>query len=92
MVIYHQINGFLKLIRINVLHILLWIVAKVPIRKSMNTLYFSFYLVQIISAISGGITDLSFNATGYAWQVINCFLTASYSVSIYFGVSALSRY
>jgi hypothetical protein len=41
---------------------------------------FSFCLVQIISAISGGITDLSFHAVGYAWQIINCFLTASYSV------------
>jgi hypothetical protein len=38
--------------------------------------------LQIISAITGGITDLSFNATGYAWQTLNCFLTASYSVSI----------
>lgn len=36
--------------------------------------------LQIISAISGGITDLSFDATGYAWQTVNCVLTASYSV------------
>ncbi|XP_074302278.1 GDP-mannose transporter GONST1-like isoform X1 [Silene latifolia] len=38
--------------------------------------------LMIISAISGGITDLSFNATGYTWQVINCFLTASYSLTL----------
>ncbi|KAK9670051.1 hypothetical protein RND81_13G173500 [Saponaria officinalis] len=40
--------------------------------------------LMIISAISGGITDLSFHAIGYTWQVINCFLTASYSVSFQF--------
>lgn len=40
--------------------------------------------MQIVSAVSGGITDLSFNATGYTWQIINCFLTASYSVSTFF--------
>lgn len=40
------------------------------------------FSLQIISAITGGITDLSFNAVGYAWQTVNCFLTASYSVSI----------
>ncbi|KAJ0040482.1 hypothetical protein Pint_27297 [Pistacia integerrima] len=36
----------------------------------------------IISAISGGITDLSFHAIGYTWQIINCFLTASYSLTL----------
>ena len=40
----------------------------------------SFYAMQIISAISGGITDLSFNTVGYGWQIANCVLTASYSV------------
>ncbi|XP_060197216.1 GDP-mannose transporter GONST1-like [Lycium barbarum] len=38
--------------------------------------------VRIISAVSGGITDLSFHATGYTWQIINCFLTASYSLTL----------
>ncbi|KAK2391173.1 GDP-mannose transporter gonst1 [Trifolium repens] len=38
--------------------------------------------LMIISAITGGITDLSFNATGYAWQTLNCFLTASYSLTL----------
>ncbi|KAH1255390.1 GDP-mannose transporter GONST1 [Glycine max] len=37
--------------------------------------------LMIISAITGGITDLSFNAVGYAWQTLNCFLTASYSAA-----------
>ncbi|KAE9449819.1 hypothetical protein C3L33_18282, partial [Rhododendron williamsianum] len=39
--------------------------------------------LMIISAVSGGITDISFHAVGYAWQITNCFLTASYSSSAY---------
>ncbi|XP_047088503.1 GDP-mannose transporter GONST1-like isoform X2 [Lolium rigidum] len=38
--------------------------------------------LMIISAIAGGITDLSFNAVGYTWQIINCVLTASYSLTL----------
>ncbi|KAL8143519.1 hypothetical protein V2J09_016551 [Rumex salicifolius] len=38
--------------------------------------------LMIISAISGGVTDISFNAVGYAWQFANCFLTASYSLTL----------
>lgn len=38
--------------------------------------------LMIISAVSGGLTDLQFNAVGYAWQVVNCFLTASYSLTL----------
>ncbi|KAK1310300.1 GDP-mannose transporter GONST1 [Acorus calamus] len=29
--------------------------------------------LMIISAVSGGITDLSFHAVGYGWQILNCF-------------------
>ncbi|KAK8990320.1 hypothetical protein V6N11_009025 [Hibiscus sabdariffa] len=39
-------------------------------------------VLQIISAVSGGITDLSFDATGYTWQILNCFLTAGYSLTL----------
>ncbi|KAF7840112.1 GDP-mannose transporter GONST1 isoform X1 [Senna tora] len=38
--------------------------------------------LMIISAITGGFTDLSFHAIGYAWQIVNCFLTASYSLTL----------
>ncbi|CAL9072663.1 unnamed protein product [Musa textilis] len=38
--------------------------------------------LMIISAFSGGITDLSFHAIGYIWQTLNCFLTASYSLTL----------
>lgn len=46
-----------------------------------NSVWASLFLM-IISAISGGITDLSFHAIGYTWQFINCFLTASYSLML----------
>ncbi|VAI76502.1 unnamed protein product [Triticum turgidum subsp. durum] len=39
-------------------------------------------MLMIISAIAGGITDLSFHAVGYTWQILNCFLTASYSLTL----------
>ncbi|XP_051142990.1 GDP-mannose transporter GONST1-like [Andrographis paniculata] len=38
--------------------------------------------LMIISAISGGVTDLSFHVIGYTWQILNCFLTASYSLTL----------
>ncbi|CAA6660371.1 unnamed protein product [Spirodela intermedia] len=39
-------------------------------------------LLMIVSAVSGGITDISFHAVGYSWQTLNCFLTASYSLTL----------
>ena len=35
-----------------------------------------------ISAFCGAITDLSFDARGYSWQIANCALTAGYSLSL----------
>ncbi|KAI5582656.1 hypothetical protein BDE02_07G099000 [Populus trichocarpa] len=49
-------------------------------QKDHDSRVWAALFLMIISAISGGITDLSFHAVGYAWQIINCFLTASYSV------------
>ncbi|KAL8480203.1 hypothetical protein ACS0TY_026939 [Phlomoides rotata] len=46
-----------------------------------NSVWAALFLM-IISAISGGFTDLSFHAVGYTWQFINCFLTASYSLTL----------
>ncbi|MCL7031333.1 hypothetical protein MKW94_012889 [Papaver nudicaule] len=37
---------------------------------------------SIVSAVSGGVTDISFHAVGYMWQILNCFLTASYSLTL----------
>jgi hypothetical protein len=45
-------------------------------------LIFPFFCsLQVVSAVCGGITDLSFHLIGYTWQILNCFLTAGYSVS-----------
>ncbi|KAJ0083885.1 hypothetical protein Patl1_31136 [Pistacia atlantica] len=51
-------------------------------RKQQNQKVWTAMFLMIISAITGGITDLSFNGTGYAWQIINCVLTASYSLTL----------
>ncbi|KAJ6345261.1 hypothetical protein OIU78_008018 [Salix suchowensis] len=48
-------------------------------RKHQNQKVWTAMFLMIISAISGGITDLSFDSMGYTWQIMNCFLTASYS-------------
>ncbi|KAI5675023.1 hypothetical protein M9H77_05973 [Catharanthus roseus] len=50
--------------------------------KSQNHKVWTAMFLMIISAISGGITDLAFDATGYAWQILNCILTASYSLTL----------
>ncbi|CAL1400012.1 unnamed protein product [Linum trigynum] len=46
-----------------------------------NRVWVALFLM-IVSAISGGLTDLSFHAVGYTWQIRNCFLTASYSLTL----------
>ncbi|CAO2831194.1 unnamed protein product [Amaranthus hypochondriacus] len=46
-----------------------------------NRVWASLFLM-IISAVCGGITDLTFHAVGYTWQIINCVLTASYSLTL----------
>ncbi|KAB1228049.1 GDP-mannose transporter GONST2 [Morella rubra] len=51
-------------------------------RKRQNQKVWTAMFLMIISAVSGGITDLSFDATGYAWQTLNCILTASYSLTL----------
>ena len=35
-----------------------------------------------VSAICGAVTDLSFNLSGYMWQIVNCGFTAAYSLSL----------
>ncbi|OWM68750.1 hypothetical protein CDL15_Pgr024937 [Punica granatum] len=51
-------------------------------RKHQNQKVWMALFLMIISAVSGGITDLSFDATGYTWQILNCVLTASYSLTL----------
>ncbi|KAJ6803388.1 GDP-mannose transporter GONST1 isoform X1 [Iris pallida] len=50
-------------------------------KRHENKVWVSLFLM-IISAVSGGVTDLSFHAVGYTWQLVNCFLTASYSLTL----------
>lgn len=38
--------------------------------------------LMIVSASCGSFTDLAFSARGYSWQLINCAMTASYSLSL----------
>ncbi|KAL6659590.1 hypothetical protein ACP70R_003630 [Stipagrostis hirtigluma subsp. patula] len=51
-------------------------------KKQHGTQVWIALILMIISAFAGGITDLSFHAVGYAWQTLNCFLTASYSLTL----------
>jgi hypothetical protein len=44
-----------------------------------------------ISAICGAVTDLSFNLGGYMWQIVNCALTAGYSLSLRGAMDKVSR-
>ncbi|KAJ8452675.1 hypothetical protein Cgig2_005011 [Carnegiea gigantea] len=66
----------------NVTNILTAIGEYYVFRRQQNRKVWTAMFLMIISAISGGITDLSFDTTGYAWQIVNCILTASYSVCI----------
>ncbi|CAH1417431.1 unnamed protein product [Lactuca virosa] len=50
--------------------------------KRQNQKVWTAMFLMIISAITGGITDLSYDATGYTWQLVNCILTASYSLTL----------
>ncbi|KAE8725550.1 GDP-mannose transporter GONST1 [Hibiscus syriacus] len=52
-------------------------------RKHQNLKVWTAMFMMIISAVSGGITDLSFDATGYTWQILNCILTAGYSLTLW---------
>ncbi|KAL2608335.1 hypothetical protein R1flu_026908 [Riccia fluitans] len=38
--------------------------------------------VMVLSAVCGGITDLSFHGKGYTYQIINCFCTSAYSLRL----------
>ncbi|KAL6856957.1 hypothetical protein ACP4OV_018339 [Aristida adscensionis] len=51
-------------------------------KKQHGTQVWIALILMIISAVAGGITDLSFHAVGYTWQTLNCFLTASYSLTL----------
>ncbi|XP_015578792.1 GDP-mannose transporter GONST2 isoform X1 [Ricinus communis] len=66
----------------NVTNILTAIGELYIFRKHQNQKVWTAMFLMMISAISGGITDLSFDAMGYLWQIMNCVLTASYSLTL----------
>ncbi|CBI15984.3 unnamed protein product, partial [Vitis vinifera] len=66
----------------NVTNILTAIGEYYIFHKHQNQKVWTAMFLMIISAISGGITDLSFNLKGYVWQILNCVLTASYSLTL----------
>nr|GLL30940.1 GDP-mannose transporter GONST2-like isoform X1 [Ipomoea trifida] len=76
------INVAMVTILKNVTNILTAIGEYYVFRKRQKQQVWTAMFLMIISAISGGITDLSFDSTGYAWQSINCVLTASYSLTL----------
>ncbi|XP_054820228.1 GDP-mannose transporter GONST1-like [Prosopis cineraria] len=51
-------------------------------KKHHDSRVWAALFLMIISAVTGGITDLTFHAIGYTWQIVNCFLTASYSLTL----------
>ncbi|RLN38702.1 GDP-mannose transporter GONST1-like [Panicum miliaceum] len=51
-------------------------------RKGQNKKVWAALFLMIVSAVCGGITDLSFHLIGYTWQILNCFLTAGYSLTL----------
>ncbi|WOH02297.1 hypothetical protein DCAR_0521686 [Daucus carota subsp. sativus] len=66
----------------NVTNILTAIGELYIFRKRQNQQVWAAMFLMIISAITGGITDLTFDSVGYAWQFSNCVLTASYSLTL----------
>ncbi|ONH99957.1 hypothetical protein PRUPE_6G059800 [Prunus persica] len=66
----------------NVTNILTAIGELYLFRKHQSQKVWTAMFLMIISAISSGITDISFDTLGYAWQISNCILTASYSLTL----------
>ena len=48
--------------------------------------------LMLLSAICGGITDLSFDANGYLWQIVNCGFTAAYSLYLRGAMDRVAEY
>ncbi|XP_077217198.1 GDP-mannose transporter GONST2-like isoform X2 [Tasmannia lanceolata] len=66
----------------NVTNILTAIGETYIFRKRQNNKVWVALFLMIISAVTGGITDLSFDTVGYTWQTLNCVFTAGYSLTL----------
>lgn len=51
-------------------------------RKRQSQKVWVAMFMMVISALTGGVTDLQFDPVGYTWQIMNCVLTASYSLTL----------
>ncbi|XP_072966359.1 GDP-mannose transporter GONST1-like [Typha angustifolia] len=76
------INVAMVTILKNMTNILTAIGEKYLFRKSQSKKVWAALCLMIISAVCGGITDIAFDAVGYTWQILNCILTASYSLML----------
>ncbi|XP_037436945.1 GDP-mannose transporter GONST1-like [Triticum dicoccoides] len=76
------INVAMVTILKNITNILTAVGELYVFRKCQNKQVWAALCMMIISAVSGGMTDLSFHLIGYAWQILNCFLTAAYSLTL----------
>lgn len=38
--------------------------------------------LMVVSAVTGAMTDLAFNAAGYFWQIVNSGFTAAYMLTL----------
>nr|XP_043622960.1 GDP-mannose transporter GONST2-like [Erigeron canadensis] len=77
-----HINIAMVTILKNVTNILTAVGELYIFRKRQNQKVWTAMFFMIVSAVTSGITDLSFDATGYTWQLVNCILTASYSLTL----------
>eukprot|EP00803_Ostreobium_quekettii_P002137 evm.model.scf_577EXC.11 EVM.evm.TU.scf_577EXC.11 scf_577EXC:75761-76822(-) len=59
-------------------------------KKRYGAMVWGSLVLMFVSALAGAITDLSFNATGYAWQIVNCLFTGSYSLFLKFTMSKIA--
>ncbi|KAK3242407.1 hypothetical protein CYMTET_47901 [Cymbomonas tetramitiformis] len=46
--------------------------------------------LMLLSGVCGAATDLSFDAVGYTWQLVNCCFTAAYSLYLRFVMNRVS--
>ncbi|MQL83739.1 hypothetical protein Taro_016234 [Colocasia esculenta] len=82
LMVYQYINVAMVTVLKNVTNVITAVGETYLFKKYHGGKVWAALLLMIVSAVSGGLTDLSFHAVGYTWQTLNCFLTASYSLTL----------
>ncbi|XP_039115847.1 LOW QUALITY PROTEIN: GDP-mannose transporter GONST2-like [Dioscorea cayenensis subsp. rotundata] len=77
-----HINVAMVTILKNMTNILTAFGKSIFFKKRQNGKVWVALFLMIVSAVNGGITDLSFGAMGYTWQIMNAFLLTSYSLTL----------